>query len=296
MIKYIIISPVRNEEAYVESTITSVLKQTILPQEWIIVNDGSTDATREIVERYTTLYPWIKLINLADRGYYYPGTGVVTAIKKGFEHIEKVDWDYLVKLDCDVTVENKYFENIFNEFKINSKLGIASGAIYLTDGDKEIKEKSQSDHPWGASKIYKKQCYIDINGWKIIPGWDLADLLAAQMNGWETRCFDEYKILHHRESGSRRSGLTSGKFLLGRFLFRYGYNFVYTFFKGIYRIPERPVIIGGVSLIAGYLYAFIKNEDRLFDKEMRKFLRKKQKIYFRAGLKRQFTFGKKIEQ
>lgn len=293
MINYIIISPVRNEEAYVESTINSVINQSILPLEWIIVNDGSTDSTKEIVEKYTSVYNWIKLINLGDRGYYYPGTGVVNTIKKGYEQIENKNWEFLVKLDCDITIERSYFENILSKFKENPKLGIASGAIYLTDGIKETKEKSQYDHPWGASKIYRRQCFNEIDGWKSIPGWDLADLLAAQMKGWETRCFDEYKILHHRESGSRRNGFTQGKFLLGRFLYRYGYNFFYTFFKGIYRITEKPFFIGGISLIVGYLYAFVTKEERLFDKEMRRFLRKKQKIYFREGLKRQFNFSKK---
>lgn len=289
MEKYIIISPVRNEEALVESTINCVLQQTVKPIEWIIVNDGSTDSTQKIVEKYTSVYPWIKLINLTDRGYYYPGTGVVNVIKKGFEQITDHQWDFLVKLDCDVTMEPEYFENILNEFKKNPKLGVASGAIYLVDDDhKQTKEKSQYDHPWGASKIYRKKCFGDIKGWKAIPGWDLADLLSAQMNGWETRCFDEYKILHHRESGYRRSGFTSGKFLLGRFLYRYGYNFLYTVFKGLYRLFERPVIIGGLSLIAGYIFAFVKREDRLFDKDMRKFLRKKQRIYFWQGLKRFF--------
>jgi poly-beta-1,6-N-acetyl-D-glucosamine synthase len=293
MINYTIISPVRNEEAYVASTIESVLNQTLKPSEWIIVNDGSTDGTRAIIEKYIALHPWIKLINLKDRGYYYPGTGVVNTIKKGFEQIENKNWEFLVKLDCDITVESIYFESIFNKFTENPKLGIASGAIFLTDGENETKEKSQYDHPWGASKIYRRQCFLEINGWKSIPGWDLADLLAAQMKGWQTRCFDEFKILHHRESGSRRSGITQGKFLLGRFLYRYGYNFFYTFFKGIYRIPERPFLIGGISLIIGYLYAFVTKEERLFDKDMRKFLRKKQKVYFLESVKRQFNFAKK---
>jgi glycosyltransferase involved in cell wall biosynthesis len=288
MIKYIIISPVRNEEAFVESTIKAIINQKVKPMEWIIVNDGSTDSTREIIEKYTAQHPWIKLYNLEDRGYYYPGTGVVNVVKQGFDKISQSGWEYIVKLDCDITVDPDYFVKIFDEFSSNKKLGIASGAIYLVDNEEVTKEKSQFDHPWGASKVYRKQCFTEIDGWKAIPGWDLADLLSAQMKGWETRCFDEYKILHHRESGQRRSGLTSGKFLLGRFTYRFGYNFIYTVFKGLYRITERPVILGGISIIAGYIFAFLKREDRLFDKEMRKFLRKKQRIYFRDGLKRLF--------
>ena len=87
------------------------------------------------------------------------------------------------------------------EFEKNLSLGIASGGVYLKTDNKLIREKSQFDHPWGASKIYRKKCFKDINGWKPIPGWDLADLLSAQMNGWNTRCFDEYKIYHYRGTG-----------------------------------------------------------------------------------------------
>lgn len=286
MIEYLIISPVRNEEEFIEQTIKSVINQSVKPKEWIIVNDGSTDSTQEIISTYTNKYPWIKLVTLEDRGYYYPGTGVVNVIKEGFKNITDNGYEFLVKLDCDVTFENNYFEMLLSEFARNEKLGIASGAIYLTDGEKEVKEKSQYDHPWGASKVYRTNCFKDINGWKPIPGWDLADLLSAQMNGWETRCFDEYKIYHHRESGSRRSGFTAGKFLLGRFLYRYGYNFFYTILKGIARLNERPYIIGGISLITGYIYAFFRNEERLFDKEMRIFLRKKQLHYLKRRFKK----------
>lgn len=289
MIKFIIISPARNEEAFIESTIKSVINQTIKPLEWIIVNDGSTDSTKSIIEKYTLQYDWIKLINVEDRGFYYPGTGVVNVIKKGFEQITFGDWDFVIKLDCDITIESNYLENIMSEFKKNPKLGIASGAIYLLDGEKEKKEKSQSDHPWGASKVYRRQCFSDINGWKAIPGWDLADLLSAQMKGWETRCFDEYKIYHFRGTGTRRPGFTKGRFLLGRFHYRYGYSLGYTFLKGIYWLGEKPLIIGGISIFLGYLYAAVTMETKLFDKEMRQFLRKKHQKYLKKKIKATFS-------
>jgi poly-beta-1,6-N-acetyl-D-glucosamine synthase len=117
MCKYIIVSPVRNEESLVESTIQSVLNQSKLPVEWIIVNDGSTDSTKSIVEKYVSEYDWIKLVNLEDRGYYFPGTGVVNVINKGYENITSKDWTFLVKLDCDITIDKTYFEDIFKEFE-----------------------------------------------------------------------------------------------------------------------------------------------------------------------------------
>lgn len=285
MIRYNIISPVRNEEDFVEDTIKSIINQTELPQEWIIVNDGSTDKTEEIIRPYVEKYDWIKLITLKDRGYYFPGTGVVEVVKKGFDVIVKNDWEFLVKLDCDITVEKDYFENILNEFYKNPRLGIASGGIFLVEGSKTKQEKSQADHPWGASKVYRRKCFEEINGWKPIPGWDLADLLSAQMKNWETRCFNEYRILHYRGTGTRRTDITSGRFLLGRFHFRYGYGPFYTLTKSVYHLGEKPFILGGVSIFTGYIYAAIKNEDRLFEKDMRNFLRKKQSKY----LKQKFT-------
>jgi len=289
MIKYNIISPVRNEEDFVEDTIKSVINQTVLPQEWIIVNDGSTDKTEEIIKPYLEQYNWIKLITLKDRGYYYPGTGVVQVVNKGFEAITVNDWGFLVKLDCDITIEKDYFENIFDEFNKNPKLGIASGGIFLVDGSKIIQEKSQPDHPWGASKIYRRKCFEQIKGWKPIPGWDLADLLSAQMNNWETRCFNEYRILHYRGTGTRRADITSGRFLLGRFHFRYGYGPFYTLTKSIYHLGEKPFLLGGISIFTGYIYAAVRNEDRLFEKDMRSFLRKKQSKYLKQKFNSLFS-------
>jgi poly-beta-1,6-N-acetyl-D-glucosamine synthase len=284
MARYVIISPVRNEEEFVESTLRSVINQTHSPQEWIIVNDGSTDNTEQIIKAYLPDYPWIKLISLKDRGYYLPGAGVVRVIQEGYSRISSDDWEYLVKLDCDIVVEPSYFEKIFNRFSENPRLGIASGAIYLKDGATEMKENSQPDHPWGASKVYRRSCFQDIGGWKAIPGWDLADMLAAQMKGWETRCFDEFKILHFRGTGLRRTGLTKGRFLLGRFHFRYGYGPFYTILKSIYWLKEKPFIIGGLSIFAGYIYAAIRFEPKLFEKDMRKFLRKKQRVYLKQKI------------
>ncbi|MCD4665293.1 MAG: hypothetical protein K8R68_08470, partial [Bacteroidales bacterium] len=226
--------------------------------------------------------------NLKDRGYYFPGTGVVNTFYKGFDSIENINWEYVVKLDCDLSFENDYFENIFKEFNINKKLGMASGCTFIPNEKGLIKEKTQYDHPCGPSKIYKRECFNDINGLKPIPGWDLADVLSAQMNGWDTRCFDDYKILHFRGTGLRRSGFTKGRFLWGRFHYRYGYSFIYVFLKSIAWLREKPLIIGGLGIFFGYIKAAVTREERLFDKDMRKFLRKKQRKYLKHRLSQFF--------
>jgi poly-beta-1,6-N-acetyl-D-glucosamine synthase len=281
---YVIISPVRNEEEYVRLTLDSVVNQTVVPSEWIMVNDGSVDSTAEIIKEYIPKYPWIKLITLKDRGYYFPGTGVVNVFYKGYEQITTPDWEYVVKLDCDLKFDFSYFELLLKEFDKDSKLGIASGCTYLQSNGTWVIEPVLEDHPVGPSKVYKRECWDQIGGLKPIPGWDLADLLAAQMNGWKTFCFKHLKIEHYRLTGSRRKGIWAPKFLQGKFEYKHGYTFNYTFLKSIYHFFSKPVIIGSIAKICGYLYARTKKEDYLFDEDMRIFLRKKHKSVFRQKL------------
>lgn len=286
MVKYVIISPVRNEEDYLRKTLDSVTNQTIKPTEWILVNDGSTDKTEEIIREYMPKFEWIKLLTLTDRGYYYPGTGVVSVFNKGYETIQTPDWEYVVKLDCDLSFEHNYFEKVFEEFGKNPKLGIASGCTYLPINGQLIQEPTQADHPVGPSKVYKRQCWDAIKGLKPVPGWDLADLLAAQMNGWETACYFELVLVHYRLTGSRRKGLFRPKFLQGRFEYRHGYSFFYMSFKSIYHLFSKPVIIGSFGKVTGYIYAAATREPFLFEKEMRKFLRKKHREFLKEKISR----------
>ena len=286
---YIIISPVRNEEEWLEKTIHSVVKQTILPLEWILVNDGSTDRTAGIIRSYQQQYPWIKLINLSDRGFYLPGEGVVNVFYEGFDRITEKSWQYVVKLDCDLSFPEDYFESLIKEFDGDPKLGIASGCIYNVINGSLVQEKSQEDHPFGASKMYRRECFEEIGGLKRMPGWDLADLLAAQMNNWKTRCFFEMKIAHYKIGGSRRTGLTKGKFLQGRFQYRFGYTFFYTLLKSIYHLNARPFFISSAGLITGYIYAAIKKEPRYFDREMISYLRKRQRTFLFSKIQTLFS-------
>ncbi|MBK8805455.1 MAG: glycosyltransferase family 2 protein [Bacteroidales bacterium] len=278
--KYIVISPVRNEEDYIKLTLDSMICQTVLPQQWILVNDGSTDKTEEIIHEYTQNYSWIKLLTLTDRGFYFPGTGVVNVFNKGYELIEVRDWEFVVKLDVDLEFAPDYFELLLQRLVANVKIGIASGNCLLPINGNWIPEGVQDDHPVGPSKVYRRACWDQIGGLKPVPGWDLADLLSAQMNSWETACFKDLHIKHYRITGSRRKGVWAPKHLQGRFEYRHGYAFWYTFFKALKDIPQKPFLIGSIAKVFGYLNALFKNEAYLFEPEMRKFLRMKHKKYF----------------
>lgn len=282
MTKYIIISPVRNEEAYLERTIKSVVSQTIKPVEWIIIDDGSTDSTPEIIEKYRKENPWIRTYQRKP-GKYFPGAGVVQAFYEGFNKIEDQSWEYVVKLDGDLEFDSDYFEEIFKRFDNNPKLGMASGKTFVPEGNKLIMEPCTDDHVRGPSKVYSRACFDEIGGLPETLGWDTIDELKAQMKGWETRSYKELRILHLRRMSYQHKDWSRGRFKFGKGSYYLGYHPLFIFAKGFYRVFDKPYVIGGFAVIMGYFYSMIKAEPQYKEKDVLKFLRKKQ-------LKRLFPF------
>lgn len=281
--KYIIVSSVRNEQDYIQKTLQSMVSQTIKPLKWIIVNDGSTDKTGEYISKYEEKYEWIEKLDLKDRGFYSPGEGIVNAVYKGFENVKDLDWHYFVKMDCDLSFEEDYYEKMLIRFHSDDKLGIASGGIYnVISPEKIIMEKGKADHPWGAAIMFRKKCFEQIGGLQATLGWELAAILKAQIRGWNTRCFFDLIIYHYRITGGRHTGFTKGRFRHGRNLYRFGYPIYYTFLKSLYRIFEVPYLIGSMGILTGYLYGFFKRDPFIYDKTMRKHLRiRLKKIIFK---------------
>lgn len=287
MTSYIIISPVRNEEDYIRLTLDSVVAQTVRPAEWIIVNDGSTDRTADIVRTYTEKYPWIRLTELTDRGYYFPGTGVVQVFNHGFQNISIQDWEYVVKLDVDLSFDPDYFERLLARFRNEPTLGIASGLPLLpSNGNDWVPEEVLEDHPVGPSKMYRRTCWEQSGGLRPVPGWDLADLLAAQMNGWRTACFKDILLKHYRISGVRRGSAWARATLQGSFEFRHGYALHYTILKAMHHVRDGESAVAAIGKIAGYLKAFVKREPYLFEADMRAFLREKHAKILRDRLQK----------
>jgi len=281
-VKYIIISPVKDEADTIERTIQSVIFQTVRPLEWIIVSDGSKDKTEEIIRGYIVTYPWIKLISLPDRGYRLPGKGVIDAFYEGFNCISKKDWDFVVKLDGDLSFEKDYFENIFSEFGRNAKLGIASGKTYLpAKGDiSNLKLEWCPDNcTRGPSKIYRKDCFEKIGGIKRERGWDTFDDIAAMVEGYEVRSFAKYKLVHYRPIGTR-TGTDKGiksRILMGRNFYYMGYHPLYMILKCLkMMITDKPMICAGTAALLSYLSAAMKKSPQIDDKRLVKQLRKVQ--------------------
>ena len=160
--KYIIISPVRDEEKYIEKTISSVVNQVIKPSKWIFVNDGSTDNTSKSIIQVKKQYDWIDVITRDDRGFRQPGKGIIEAFYEGFDKVKNLSWDFIVKLDCDLSFESTYFESILGEFAKNPSLGIASGKTYIPINgniDNLKLEWSPDTCTRGPCKMYRRQCF-----------------------------------------------------------------------------------------------------------------------------------------
>jgi biofilm PGA synthesis N-glycosyltransferase PgaC len=202
--RYVVITPVRDEEEHLQSTIESMIRQTVLPAEWVIVDDGSKDGTGKIIDEYASRYSWIKAVHRTDRGFRKAGGGVVDAFNDGYRALASSDWDFMTKFDGDLTFEPDYFAKCFDEFHRDEKLGVGGGVICYVDGGKKRFEEAPAFHVRGATKIYRKACWEGIGGFLPAPGWDTMDEVKANSLGWKTRWLSPvvYAEQVHRTFGS----------------------------------------------------------------------------------------------
>lgn len=271
---YVVISPVRNEERFIERTIHSVVNQTVLPKQWIIVDDGSTDMTKKIVEKYAQLHPWIILVERKNRGFDKLGAGVVEAFYEGLSHVN-VDYDYLVKLDGDLSFEHDYFEYMLKKFECVPGMGMASGQSYVPLNGTLIWEDTPEDHVKGLLCMYKKECFQAIGGLLPSLGWDTVDEIRARMLGWRTRSFKEKRIIHYRPLGSK-GGALKGHMRHGYIAYLIGNHPLYVGIRCLYRLSGKPFIIGSCAYLLGYLKGYFKKADKVVTKEEGNFYRQEQ--------------------
>jgi poly-beta-1,6-N-acetyl-D-glucosamine synthase len=284
-VRYVIITPVRDEEAYIRNTLESVSNQTILPNEWIIVDDGSTDRTGKIADWHARENPWIKVIHSRNRGFRQAGTGVIDAFYEGYRVLSHTDWDFIVKLDGDLSFEPDYFEKSFLQFKESPKLGIGGGMIYnLVEGEL-LWEAHPVFHVRGASKIYKRECWKDVGGLISAPGWDTLDEVKANMLGWQTRSFPDLKVVHHRFTGSA-DGTWRNFVKNGLANYISGYHPIFMAVKCMKRTFQKPYLVGALGLLNGFITGYVKNIPQVQDKTLVKYLRQQQlkRLFLRQSI------------
>ena len=275
MIRYIIITPARDEEQFLERTIRAVASQTIAPTQWILVNDGSHDRTGAIIDHYAQIYPWITAVHRDDRGRREAGGGVINTFYDGYAHIAASDWDFLIKLDADLSFPVSYFERCFEQFAIDSSLGIGGGGIYHEAAGGLQLEQTPRFHVRGATKIYRRQCWDQLGGLLRAPGWDTVDELKANMLGWTTRSFLDLKVSHYRFTGAAE-GAWKNCIKDGRANYITGYHPLFMLLKCAKRLTRKPYLSGSVGLMWGFLSAYLRKTPRVEDGSLIRYTRQQQ--------------------
>lgn len=279
---YVVITPVRDEGQHLESTIESMVQQTAVPKQWVIVDDGSKDGTGKIIDDYARRYPWIRAVHRQDRGFRKAGGGVVDAFNDGYRALTCSDWDFIVKFDGDLTFDANYFANCFDEFHLDERLGVGGGVIcYVSEGEKRF-EKTTAFHVRGATKIYRKACWDAIGGLLPVPGWDTMDEIKANSLGWTTRSFPNLHLVHQRDTGSA-DGVWPTLVKYGRANYICGYHPLFMIGKCAKRLAQRPYLIGSIGLMYGFVSGYLMKVPQVDDRIAINYLRRQQMMRLFGG-------------
>jgi poly-beta-1,6-N-acetyl-D-glucosamine synthase len=265
--QYVIITPVKDEEKYIERTLSSVMSQSILPLRWIIVDDGSSDKTVEIINKITETVGWINLVKNGPRISRNTGVAEVVAFNSCLEMVWSMDFEFVVKLDGDVLLCHDYFERIMEKFDSDEYLGIASGA-YLEDHGKGWRPVILPlYHAAGASKIIRKKCFTSIGGFCESIGWDTVDEIKAQYLGWRTQHFPEIRFFHLKNEGSGMGNVKTSV-MHGEIFYLTGGRLLFFLFKFVKRaLFGRPLLISGIMMMNGYLKSMLTRKSLLVSKD-----------------------------
>ena len=275
--RIVVISPCRDEEATLERTIASVRAQTLPPDRWVVVDDGSRDRTPDILERAAAEIPYLHVVRSPDRGFRKLGGGVIDAFYEGLASVD-TPYDFVAKMDVDLEFSPRYFERILEHFDRDPRLAGASGKVYRREGSRLIEEFMIDEMVAGQFKLYRREAFERIGGFVRAVMWDGIDFHRARMEGYRTASLEdpELRIVHLRLMGSSDSSVYRGRLRWGRGQWYMGSTFAYVLASGVFRMREKPRGIGGLLLIAGYVMAALRREDRYDDPAFRRELRRWQ--------------------
>jgi glycosyltransferase involved in cell wall biosynthesis len=286
---YCLISPARNEAKYIKKTLDSVLAQTVLPRRWIIIDDGSTDETPQILADYAAKHDLIEVHTRTDRGRRALGGGVVEVFNSGMDLIAEDPAEFVCKLDVDLILPPRYFERLLEEMEADDRLGSVSGKPYFwvgAEGASELKsERIADDVSVGASKFYRRAFLDDIGG--LVKGliWDGVDCYRGRMLGWRSKSLDdrELRFIHLRPMGSSDRGIIHGRKRLGEGYWFIGASPSFVLATAAYRVTHKPMLIGSAATVWGYVRAWLKGTARYPDPQFRRFLRRYHRTVLLRG-------------
>jgi glycosyltransferase involved in cell wall biosynthesis len=276
-VKYVLITPAHNEAAFIEKTLESVTAQTALPERWVIVDDGSTDGTAEIVESYAQRQRWIQLVRRQQRGERN-FAGKAHAFNAGFERVRGLPFDIVGNLDADISFEPDYFEFLLGKFSEFPQLGVAGTAMREANYDAVKDSFYNYNDVFGACQLFRRACFEQVGGYTPIKwgGIDWIAVRTARLKGWQTRSFCDKLFYHHRPMGATEANTWKARFDYGRKDYFLGNHPFWQVFRVSFQMMKRPYVVGGLLLLSGYFYSFASRMQRPVAPELLRFHRREQ--------------------
>jgi len=274
---YVLITPARNEEGYIEKTIQSVISQTVTPLKWIIVSDGSTDKTDAIVERYLSTHPFITLLRREGDAVRNFGSQV-RAFRAGYEQLYRTDYDYIGNLDADVSFPPHYYETILNRLNANKGLGLAGGCIFEEqEGQFKSRPGNRVHSVANAIQLFRRNCFEEIGGYILLKygGHDSYAEVMARLKKWEVRAFPDLHVYHHKPTLTAEGRLKGG-FRQGRMDYALGSSPIFEVFKCLLRIGAKPHGLYSISRLSGFMWGYVVREKRPVSRDFITHLRREQ--------------------
>ncbi|MEJ6396211.1 glycosyltransferase family A protein [Gymnodinialimonas sp. 2305UL16-5] len=282
---YVLISPCRNEADYMRRTLDSVVAQTVPPALWVIVDDGSSDATPQILADYAARHDWIRVVPKPDRGHRAVGPGVIEAFYAGLETVSLEDFAYLCKLDLDLDLPPRYFETLIERMQTNPRIGTCSGKPYVRRGDQLVSERRGDEMSVGMTKFFRRACFEQIGGFVREVMWDAIDCHKARQMGWIAVSWDhdDLNFEHLRPMGSSQVSIYEGRRRHGRGQYFMGSDPLFYAATCAFRMAEPPYVLGGLAMLQGYLGAWLGGARQLDDRDLVAFIRAYQRRALRVG-------------
>jgi len=287
--KYILITPCKNEGDNLPSLINSIVAQEIKPIVWVIIDDGSTDNTPDILKFYQKQYIWIKVLHLSENPRDV-GLHLAGVMKKGFDYaidycrLNGLEYDYLGNVDGDLILPSTFFKNLLNEFNLNPRLGVASGGTDYTINNKKVRAKLSVNEPSGGHMLIRRTCFEECGGLPISHAVDSVLKAKARLRNWQTKRFEDNIATEIRDV-SNAEGYWKGKVQSGRSAYYLNLNPLHVIVKAIKYTPKKPYYIG-IAYLFGYLSDLIKRKEQIEDSEIKQYFWNKWRILI-YGRKRQ---------
>ena len=293
-LSYVLITPARNEAQLIEFTLKAVVAQSARPLKWVIVSDGSTDGTDEIVKKYAVENPWIELVRMPERRERH-FAGKVYAFNAGYARVTGLPYEAIGNLDGDTSFESDYFSYLLEKLAADPKLGVVGGRLLDGSSDQSYNFGNTGlDYVSGPCQVFRRECFEAIGGYQPMKsgGVDLVAVLSARMQGWTVRTFTEKVCLHHRPMNGAEMRGFSERLHRGKMDYLLGSHPAWEIFRSVYQMRYKPYLVGGVLIFAAYFWRLLTGVERTMPADLMAFRRRDQMERLRRVFRRLLSFGR----